>query len=574
MQKLTTKILFLTLILLLSAFFFFYNLGEAKLFFGDESIHVSVIKEMLLTGDLLHPTFRSHTYLSKPPLKMWGTLALVKTFEPSLFWLRFPDALFSTLSLVFIFLIALKLFKSPLIGFLSTLFLIGSETFLLRHCARMAVQDSSIFLSTTISLYLFLILYERKKVSPKFAAELPILIGVITSAALLTKYVAGLYAIMSWCFFLLISTPLKKLIRNWYKEFIVIAVFSIVPFSIWICYVLTHYYSDFYNTFVVEIYQRLLGSGLHNASKKAVYFNELFLKGSLLPLSLIWPLSVYWIFKVIKREGAWIFLFAWGICPVILFSLLSSKLIWYIIPSYPAICLAAAAFLSEIATFVFKNRTPKKVLNYLWKAILLTYLAVVTFQVSKKIIANADKVLTKKERYVAQILSAEIKTHLEKNDPQTRVGKVTFLTPNGVSILKKTPLTDYNRFFLLDLLPYTAFIDDSNDISKTLLADTDFIIFPACRLKEVRSKIELQVCATFDNTIFKGGRKKFPTNHYVVACLKNCLGLTLFKECSAIPHKIQDQDCAKIQKQLRETASKITPAEYAKRPSIYAPLRD
>lgn len=515
------------------------------------------------TGNWLHPTFRSQTYMSKPPLKMWATMGLMELTGKSIFWYRFPDALMTTGAMVFLWLISMKLFASPLVALLSALFLLSNKAFMMRHCARTAVQDSTVFLTCTICMYLFLLMLKKKKESPSFKCTGSAgVIGLLSGAAVMSKYVAGFYGLLAGFSFLIFAVPLRTLFKSWRKELLTIAVLTAVPATIWLTYILTHHYDDFYNMFYIEIYHRLIGKGLHNASDRMLYFRRLFIKGDLLPIILIWPATLFWIYRIIRKETEWLFLFAWGLVPVIIFSFLSSKLGWYILPSYPAIALAASAFL----IWLFKQRPKNTFLKASYLLIVTIYAIFAAYQTGIKLKANLTSIITPEPRYHAYNVAEELKNHLTTSDTPT---KVLFYNPDGSSILKNTPLPDYARIYLLDLLPWSVFFGDSEGLKAGLEEhNPDFLIFPACKFKEYQEISNLVSCDYFDTSITKKSRGSRGKS-YIAACRNNCEGLESFQSCSELPEDIIKRKCGKKKK---GKARKVDPFDYARTPSLFAPL--
>ena len=568
MLKIRTLFLFI-FALLFSSFFLFYNLGYEQLFFGDESIHLSVIKEMLISGDWMHPTFRGHSYFSKPPLKMWVTLVLSHAFEPSLFWLRFPDALFSLISMALIFTLGMKLFSSALTGSMAVVFLISCPIYLFRHCARMGVQDSTLFLCTTALMLAFWSLYKKNKDKETvyFSKEW-IYIALFVAIGLMVKYIAGFYGLICGCTFLFVTTPINKVLRKWLKPFIVISFLSIIPLLIWLLYLQQNYFSEFYDVFVVENFQRFMGEGIHNVGGKGFYFRELVINEKFLSAILLCPLLIFWLYKIYKKDISYIYLFVWGICPIVGFSLLNSRLIWYMIPAFPAIALVAGNFLVTIFMFIFSHDSKHSKyyhLQFAIKILLALYLISIVFFQGEKLVDVTKRLLKEPKQYQVERIVKDIKDNGIK---------VTFYDRDDSSIFRKTSLPDYDRFFLLDILSQMKFQKAPEYL--VLGEESDVLIFPACHLKtyQQENKNKFIKCAYFESTLGKGTRFNLPDSGYVATCLKNCDTLKSFSSCDKLPRKVMKQDCGKLDEAYKEAKKDYSPKNYAKKPSFFAPLRD
>ena len=113
-------------ILLLLGFCFllyFINLGRWDLWNPDEPRYAQVAREMIQGGDWILMHFNGAVYPDKPPLFFW--LIALSSFlwnGFTSFSVRFPSALFGTLTVVSTFFIGRRLYGSR-IGFLSGLIL-------------------------------------------------------------------------------------------------------------------------------------------------------------------------------------------------------------------------------------------------------------------------------------------------------------------------------------------------------------------------------------------------------------------------------------------------------------------
>jgi len=93
----------LLLILLLAAVFFFPFLGAYPLFDWDEINFAESSREMLLTGDLFSVTVNFEPFMEKPPLFFWLQSLSYQVFGLNEFAARFPNAVFGLLTLWLLF---------------------------------------------------------------------------------------------------------------------------------------------------------------------------------------------------------------------------------------------------------------------------------------------------------------------------------------------------------------------------------------------------------------------------------------------------------------------------------------
>lgn len=124
----------------------------------------------------------------KQPLFMWLTIPFLKVFSDPLFASRLLSVLAGFLSLVGVFLLALRLFEVPKIALLSALFYaIIPYTFFFD---RMALVDSLLSAFGIWVLYLGVLLVEYRRL------DLAMITGMVLGGALITKSPAMFFAIM------------------------------------------------------------------------------------------------------------------------------------------------------------------------------------------------------------------------------------------------------------------------------------------------------------------------------------------------------------------------------------------
>jgi len=132
---------------------YFFNIDRWDLWNPDEPRYAQVAREMVQRGDWVLMHFNGKTYADKPPLFFW-LIALSSFFWQGFtsFAVRFPSALFGTLTVILTYLIGKRLFSSR-IGFLSGLILATSYQF--AYLATRANIDTTLTFFTTASLFCF-----------------------------------------------------------------------------------------------------------------------------------------------------------------------------------------------------------------------------------------------------------------------------------------------------------------------------------------------------------------------------------------------------------------------------------
>ena len=80
------------IILGLTSFIIFFQLGSIPLLDPDEPVYAETAKEMLAFGDFISPRIYGEFWYDKPPLYYWLTAASFKLFGVSEFAARLPAA--------------------------------------------------------------------------------------------------------------------------------------------------------------------------------------------------------------------------------------------------------------------------------------------------------------------------------------------------------------------------------------------------------------------------------------------------------------------------------------------------
>lgn len=140
---------------------YFVNLDQWDLWNPDEPRYAQVSREMVNGGDWILMHRNGAIYTDKPPLFFW-IIALSSFLWQGLtpFSVRFPSALFGTLTVLLTFFIGKKLFSSRT-GFLSGLILATSVQF-----AYLSIRgniDTTLTFFTTASILCFLQWYQRRQ---------------------------------------------------------------------------------------------------------------------------------------------------------------------------------------------------------------------------------------------------------------------------------------------------------------------------------------------------------------------------------------------------------------------------
>ncbi len=145
---------------------YFVNLGQWDLWNPDEPRYAQVSREMMSRGDWILMHRNGSVYTDKPPLFFWA-IGLSSFFWQGMtpFSVRFPSALFGTLTVLLTFFIGKRLFSSRA-GFLSGLILATSVQF--AYLSTRGNIDTTLTCFTTASILCFLQWYQRRQEGASF----------------------------------------------------------------------------------------------------------------------------------------------------------------------------------------------------------------------------------------------------------------------------------------------------------------------------------------------------------------------------------------------------------------------
>ncbi|TRO46153.1 phospholipid carrier-dependent glycosyltransferase, partial [Candidatus Bathyarchaeota archaeon] len=318
------------LVILTFSTLFFVNLENGPLWAADEQIYSQWAFNMFKTGDYMTPWAFGDLlmWIGKPPLFMWLMSLAYQMFGVNNFATRFWSAVFGTLSLVSVFYLGKKLYNLH-VGLISALVLGTFTTFYV--FARHAMLDVTFILFMLASIY-FLLLSEKTENTTRYIA----LGGVFFGLAFMTKQVvAFLIPLIVFAYFSATKRGIRFLLKKRFALFWLLGILIIAP---WMVYMTFRFGPDFWDSFFVI-------SGIMRASTPIeghvggylFYFNYLVKNENLFWIVLL-PFSAGFclfnaIFKRLKEDTL---VLAWMSVVLLPFTMIQTKLEWYILPAYPA----------------------------------------------------------------------------------------------------------------------------------------------------------------------------------------------------------------------------------------------
>lgn len=343
-KKLNYQVSFYILasIIAISAVFnIFFCLSKGKIEEWDEARRGVAALEMVESGNYVFNTYRGKIdYWSvKPPLGLWLISASYKIFSPSKFSLRLPSAICALLAILIVLQTGAKLYDRD-VGLASAAILTTTFPFILEHSARAGEYDAPLALLIALSVFV-LINSESAKISS-------VLLGIIFGAVFLLKSFSVLLAL--GIYFIWIYTNDKNSI--WKIKHILSV--SIIASSVIGTWAFCRYQVD-----GSEFFLKMLSTDLNSRSFQAIEGHN---KG-----------IFYYIIRIIKQNIWWSsfafflcllnlrlkakhsvklepVLLAWALIPLLVSTLMKTKLPWYINSLYPGLAIILAIYSVKMFT--------------------------------------------------------------------------------------------------------------------------------------------------------------------------------------------------------------------------------
>jgi 4-amino-4-deoxy-L-arabinose transferase-like glycosyltransferase len=301
--------------------------------FPDELRYAEISREMIESGNWILPSFNYQVYADKPPLFFWMMAASMTLFGMHILPAMLPSFLSAILTILMTYLLGKEMFHRE-VGLYSAWIL---STFLLFiFMAQLVRMDMTLTLLITSALYLFYRALREKG----HALRLALTGYLCTGTALLTKGPVGL---MLPAFILLAYLYFKKemyKIKNLYpvRGFLIMAALALL----WIIPAgLEGGKAYLQEILLTQSAGRVIGSFAH---AKPVYYYLIYFPFLFVP----WSIYLLLCFdpglraKLSEDKGKNLFLICWVLGTLLFFSLVSGKIVIYLLPLTPALALLIA----------------------------------------------------------------------------------------------------------------------------------------------------------------------------------------------------------------------------------------
>ncbi len=315
------------LLTIIFSFIMFFRIDWLSLANWDEAWYGSIARGIAQTGNFMKMDWRGNVYYHHPPLGFILMAISIKIFGINEFAVRFMSAFMGLGSILLLYFIGIKLFKSKLVGFVSALILGTSVWYLIR--TRSGDLDS-IFV-----FFYLLTIYFSLKVKDNFNWFIATMIAF--ACLIMSKTLAGA-SVGLLVFFNNISDIFESK-KNFLKAIAGVLIFFAIV-SPWYYVQLTSF-EHFYEEHFIAV-------GMRNKSFSSMFHIESYLPMFYLHMGIrkwyyIWIASVGLImitFRFIKKE--FFMLLLWNLIVLYPFLTTNETHIWHLIPVYLPMSLLIA----------------------------------------------------------------------------------------------------------------------------------------------------------------------------------------------------------------------------------------
>jgi 4-amino-4-deoxy-L-arabinose transferase-like glycosyltransferase len=344
------------------------NLGASSLWEPDEPRYAEAVREMFEKGDFLTPHYNYEYRFDKPIFYYWMIAGSFKLFGMNDFALRFPSAVLTFLTILFLYLLVYKIYGRTS-AVCSSVVLATMFNYI--KLGRYAIPDASWIFFITAAFYFFISgLHEPKK------ANLHMPLGYVMLAfAAITKSPVGV-AIPAIVF--AIYMVIRKDWSLWKRMRVNIGILILFLISApWYLYMIFRYKAEYFRYYFVSDHFFRYFTYEFGRSRPVWYYIQILL-GDFLPWTLFFVLAFFnkqlrlKNIKDKKTENYTFLILLWGLTVLIIFSLSGTKLPHYISPAYPPFAILTGIYLSTVISGEKKLNIKCRIAQSL---VILTFLA-------------------------------------------------------------------------------------------------------------------------------------------------------------------------------------------------------
>ncbi|MBD3366185.1 phospholipid carrier-dependent glycosyltransferase [candidate division WWE3 bacterium] len=350
-----------------------FSLGKNHLIPWDEAIYAGIAKNMVKSGEYLIQQWHNlDVWYEKPPLYMWLMAGLMRVFGFSSLAARLPSALFGVGIVLSVYAFAKKYF-GKVVGFFASLVLLTTVHFLYYSRAAMLDVTTTFFISVSLFLYFSArsrllsveglkgLLKDMGTVSSsdkKLKAQFPfrwIFSGAFVGLAVMTKGVVGFLPLPVMALYELYLLITKQSNLSWklVSRYAFLFVAACLVFLPWHVYMYFRFGPAFIQNYIgYHVLDRAM-TAIEDKGRPFWWYTVVLKVSMRIWFLVLIPALVFAVVRVFRRDNRIVFLSLWAVFVFLFFSAAKSKLIWYIMPLYPALALLIGAFVKQALDFIF-----------------------------------------------------------------------------------------------------------------------------------------------------------------------------------------------------------------------------
>jgi 4-amino-4-deoxy-L-arabinose transferase-like glycosyltransferase len=327
----------------------FSNLGKNHLIPWDEAIYAKIAKNMVQNGEYLVQYWDpARVWYEKPPFYMWAMTASMKILGFNSWGAKLPSAVFGFSTLFLVYTFGRKLFNKTA-GFISAFVLLTTVHFL--YYSRLSMTDVTATFFISLALFLYYLAKEKEQL------KLWIFSGVSAGFAIMTKGVVGFlpFGIIGvYELYLLISSQ-QVLTKKLFKNYGYLFGASSLIFLPWHLEMYRRFGADFISNYIgYHVLERATEAIEDKGRPFFWYLTVLKVSMRIWFVGLVASLPVVFR-RVLKKDNRIIFLVIWFTFTFLFFSSATSKLVWYVMPLYPAAALIVGYFSERLLNWFMEK---------------------------------------------------------------------------------------------------------------------------------------------------------------------------------------------------------------------------
>ena len=320
-----------------TALVLFFNLNSWSVTESSEARYAEISKEMLDTGDWIHPQLMGIYHYHKPPMTYWITAVSYKIFGVTPFAARFFLQISILLQIFLVYRIGIYIFSNTRSAFMSAMLYASFPVVIIG--GRALTTDSYLATLVLLVLYFWFGYLKNSKKSFLIGSFLALGLGFLTKGP-----VVWIVPIVLWGIHLIQKKKKPEISKT---GILGILLMLVIGFS-WFIFLYIED-SKFLDYFVFKhTIQRFATDTFSRSQPFWFYVAVLILTA--FPWFLMLLGKTKEIFQSPKTKTA--FLWAWVIIPVVFFSFSQSKLILYILPVFSGLALGGFAVWESLSALV------------------------------------------------------------------------------------------------------------------------------------------------------------------------------------------------------------------------------